>query len=268
MTNDLKKWLNKKESSKEIVTDSLIQKYKACLSADVDVKNLLGLHWCLTQPKETRLNLNIDGHIKKGNFMPPIPLEQRMWAASSISFFEDLSSVNEIERFSEIKKIERKISKNSGELYFVEIEHNYYSEKILLIRETQSLVYKEFSSIKIKKPLIDIENKKILKKVMPDNTMLFRFSAITFNSHRIHYDKDYAIKKENYPDLVVQGPLIATIVMNLIQSNNSAHHLKEFNFINVSPAFVNQNLIICANEKEVLVVNDNNEILMEGKYKF
>ena len=105
MTNDLKKWLNKKESSKEIVTDSLIQKYKACLSADVDVKNLLGLHWCLTQPKETRLNLNIDGHIKKGNFMPPIPLEQRMWAASSISFFEDLSSVNEIERFSEIKKI-------------------------------------------------------------------------------------------------------------------------------------------------------------------
>ena len=151
MTNDFKKWLNKKESSKEIVTDSLIQKYKACLSADVDVKNLLGLHWCLTQPKETRLNLNIDGHIKKGNFMPPIPLEQRMWAASSISFFEDLSSVNEIERFSEIKKIERKISKNSGELYFVEIEHNYYSEKILLIRETQSLVYKEFSSIKIKK---------------------------------------------------------------------------------------------------------------------
>ena len=259
MTNDFKKWLNKKESSKEIVTDSLIQKYKACLSADVDVKNLLGLHWCLTQPKETRLNLNIDGHIKKGNFMPPIPLEQRMWAASSISFFEDLSSVNEIER---------KISKNSGELYFVEIEHNYYSEKILLIRETQSLVYKEFSSIKIKKPLIDIENKKILKKVMPDNTMLFRFSAITFNSHRIHYDKDYAIKKENYPDLVVQGPLIATIVMNLIQSNNSAHHLKEFNFRNVSPAFVNQNLIICANEKEVLVVNDNNEILMEGKYKF
>ena len=97
MTNDLKKWLNKKESSKEIVTDSLIQKYKACLSADVDVKNLLGLHWCITQPKETRLNLNIDGHIKKGNFMPPIPLEQRMWAASSISFFEDLSSVNEIE---------------------------------------------------------------------------------------------------------------------------------------------------------------------------
>ena len=126
----------------------------------------------------------------------------------------------------------------------------------------------ELESHEIAKLLNDLENKKILKKVMPDNTMLFRFSAITFNSHRIHYDKDYAVKKENYPDLVVQGPLIATIVMNLIQSNNSAHHLKEFNFRNVSPAFVNQNLIICAKENEVLVVNDNNEILMEGKYKF
>ena len=114
MTNDLKKWLNKKESSKEIVTDSLIQKYKACFSADVDVKNLLGLHWCLTQPKETRQNLNIDGHIKKGNFMPPIPLEQRMWVASSISFFEELSSINEIaycsqDEFSSIEDFDDEI---------------------------------------------------------------------------------------------------------------------------------------------------------------
>ena len=84
MSNDLEKWLNKKESSKELITDSLIQKFEACLSADVDLSNLLGLHWCLAQPIESNINLSEDGHIKKGNFIPPIPLEQRMWASSSI----------------------------------------------------------------------------------------------------------------------------------------------------------------------------------------
>ena len=90
MSNDLEKWLNKKESSEELITDSLIQKFKACLSADVDLSNLLGLHWCLAQPIESNFNLSEDGHIKKGNFMPPIPLEQRMWASSSIYFYKNL----------------------------------------------------------------------------------------------------------------------------------------------------------------------------------
>ena len=96
MSNDLEKWLNKKESSRELITDSLIQKFEACLSADVDLSNLLGLHWCLAQPIESNFNLSEDGHIKKGNFMPPIPLEQRMWASSSINFYKNLSSLNEI----------------------------------------------------------------------------------------------------------------------------------------------------------------------------
>ena len=108
MSNDLEKWLNKKESSRELITDSLIQKFEACLSADVDLSNLLGLHWCLAQPIESNINLSEDGHIKKGNFMPPIPLEQRMWASSSIKFYKNLSSLNEIKRVSEIKKIETK----------------------------------------------------------------------------------------------------------------------------------------------------------------
>ena len=98
--------------------------------------------------------------------------------------------------------------------------------------------------------------------------MLFRFSAVTFNSHRIHYDKDYATEKESYPNLVVQGPLIACLAMNLIQSNNLKHHLKEFKFKNISPAFVNDPLNIYADAGEVIVSNDKNQILMNGSYKF
>ena len=97
---------------------------------------------------------------------------------------------------------------------------------------------------------------------------LFRFSAITFNSHRIHYDKDYATERESYPNLVVQGPLIACLAMNLIQSNNLKHHLKAFKFKNVFPAFVNESLNIYADLGEVIVSNDKNQILMNGSYKF
>lgn len=268
MSNDLEKWLNKKESSRELITDSLIQKFEACLSADVDLSNLLGLHWCLAQPIESNFNLSEDGHIKKGNFMPPIPLEQRMWASSSINFYKNLSSLNEIKRVSEIKKIETKHSQKSGELYFLEIQHEYYEKEALLIKENQSLVYKNFSSNKYNGPLNTLDDRKLIKRVVPDNRMLFRFSAITFNSHRIHYDKDYATEKESYPNLVVQGPLIASLAMNLIQSNNLKHHLKEFKFKNVSPAFVNESINIYADEGEVIVSNDKNQILMNGNYKF
>ena len=147
MSNDLEKWLNKKESSKELITDSLIQKFEACLSADVDLSNLLGLHWCLAQPIEFNFNLSEDGHIKKGNFMPPIPLEQRMWASSSIYFYKNLSSLNEIKRVSEIKKIETKHSQKSGELYFLEIQHEYYEKEALLIgKKAYQLIF--FGQIK------------------------------------------------------------------------------------------------------------------------
>ena len=89
---------------------------------------------------------------------------------------------------------------------------------------------------------VNFDDKKLIKRVVPDNRMLFRFSAVTFNSHRIHYDKDYATEKESYPNLVVQGPLIACLAMNLIQSNNLKHHLKEFKFKNFkdSQIFVNK----------------------------
>ena len=137
-----------------------------------------------------------------------------------------------------------------------------------MIKENQSLVYKNFSSNKYNGPLNTLDDKKLIKRVVPDNKMLFRFSAITFNSHRIHYDKDYATEKESYPNLVVQGPLIACLAMNLIQSNNLKHHLKEFKFKNVSPAFVNESLNIYADVGEVIVSNDKNQILMNGSYKF
>ena len=261
-------WLNKKESAKDIISENLVSKFIACLSSDFDSSNLLGLHWCLTQPAELNNNLNKDGLIKRGGFFPAIDLPQRMWASSSINFYHKLTINKSIKRSSEIKKIEKKISKKAGELFFIDIEHKYFQNDLLMISEVQTLVYKN-SSIKesnSKESSINLDQEKI--KIVPNTIMLFRFSALSFNSHRIHYDKDYAINEENYKNLVVQGPLIASLVMNFIQSKNINEDLKEFEFRNTLPAYVNEGLNIYIGNNEVNVFNDQDKVLMAGKYKF
>ena len=187
-------WLNKKESAQDIISENLVSKFIACLSIDSNSSNLLGLHWCLTQPAELNNNLDKDGHIKRGDFFPPIDLPQRMWASSSINFYNKLTINKSINRSSVIKKIERKISKKTGELFFLDIEHKYFQNDLLMISEVQTLVYKNPSIKKSnsRESSINLDQEKI--RIIPNNIMLFRFSALSFNSHRIHYDKDYAIK--------------------------------------------------------------------------
>ena len=261
-------WLNKKESAEDIISENLVSKFIACLSSDFNSSNLLGLHWCLTQPAESNYNLNKDGHIKRGDFFPPIDLPQRMWASSCINFYNKLTINKSINRSSEIKKIEKKISKKTGELFFLDIEHKYFQGDLLMISEVQTLVYKN-PSIKesnITESSVNPEKEKI--KIVPNTIMLFRFSALSFNSHRIHYDKDYALDEENYKNLVVQGPLIASLVMNLVQSKNINKDLKKFEFRNTLPAYVDEGLNICIGNNEVNVFNDQNQVLMSGKYKF
>ena len=137
-----------------------------------------------------------------------------------------------------------------------------------MISEIQTLVYKN-PSIKesnSKESIINLDQEKI--KIIPNNIMLFRFSALSFNSHKIHYDKDYAIDEENYKNLVVQGPLIASLVMNFIQTKNINKDLKEFEFRNTLPAYVNEGLNIYIGNNKVNVFNDQDQVLMSGKYKF
>ena len=137
-----------------------------------------------------------------------------------------------------------------------------------MISEVQTLVLKN-PSIKESNSTessVNPENEKI--KIVPNTIMLFRFSALSFNSHRIHYDKDYAINEENYKNLVVQGPLIASLVMNFIQSKNLTKDLKKFEFRNTLPAYVNEGLNVYIGNNEVNVFNDQDQVLMTGKYKF
>ena len=101
-----KEWLNKQETTKELLTDSLASKFENTLSLGIDLPNLLGLHWCVAQPGEPRSNLSKDGHIKRGDFFPPIELPQRMWASSKINFYHKLIFNEVVERNSEIVKIE------------------------------------------------------------------------------------------------------------------------------------------------------------------
>lgn len=261
-------WINKKETASDVISDSLISKFKTSLTAEIDMSYLLGIHWCLTLPVEPIENLSDDGHIKKGKFLPPIDLEQRMWASSEINFHNKLIVNKEIIRVSEIKKIEKKIGKNNNELLFVDIEHNYFQDKVLKIKEIQTLVYKNPLVVKTKEETNSIKPNTEFLTITPSNVMLFRFSALTYNSHRIHFDKSYAKEKENYKDLIVQGPLIASLAMNLIQSRNPNDYLKKFKFRNTSPAYVNEGLNIQLNDNEVTTYNDEGQLLMSGIYEF
>lgn len=212
-------------------------------------------HWLYGLPAATQSELGEDGHPRLGQFLPPIPLPRRMWASSEIEFLAPIEVGETISKRSLIKAIGHEVGR-SGELVFVRLLHELHSAAGLAIRETQDLVYREIPTPGAPKlpaepspddllPLADWE-----RTVSPDPMLLFRFSAVTFNSHRIHYDRDYAVRVEGYPGLVVHGPLIAMLLMDLFLRNHSDHEITRFRFEAQRPLFDLRPFTICGVKRE------------------
>ena len=202
-------------------------------------------HWCAFSPVVPTDNLGADGHPGKGTFLPDIGLERRMWASGKLEFLQNLHVGENLTRSATIEKVDIKDG-SSGKMAFVTVEHEISGEKGLAIREYQSIVYLAMPKIfepPAKRPMP--ENNIFERRYAMPTTRLFRFSAITFNAHRIHFDLPYTKEIEKYPGLVVHGPMQAMIL-----AKSAADHrqksLSKFSFRGVHPCFHFDDLSVCA----------------------
>lgn len=216
----LRQWIGKEETASETIAEVLLARYRATLGqwlAPGDAAHApLGLHWCLALPLADIDKLGPDGHPARGEFLPPVPLPSRMWAGGELRLVGPLPALATVTRRSAIADLTLKQGR-SGPLVLVAVNHEYVVDGETAIFETQNIVYRESTPPKPGPAPADppVPAKGAQAVLTPDPVLLFRYSAITFNGHRIHYDRPYACETEGYPDLVVHGPLQATLLLNL-----------------------------------------------------
>jgi 3-methylfumaryl-CoA hydratase len=196
-----------------------------------------GWHWMFFNAAEPAGVLGPDGHPKRGGFLPPVELPRRMWAGGRLVFHTPLRVGALATRRSEILKVESKSGK-TGSLVFVTVKHRIESDGVLALEEEHDIVYRDEPSPDAPppKPVAPPAGAELSRIVTPDPTLLFRYSALTFNGHRIHYDQPYATKVEGYPGLVFHGPLTATLLMALCEEL-AASPLLRFEFRGAAPLF-------------------------------
>lgn len=259
--NDATTWIGREERRDDRVDPALLARWCATLdrAAPADGSVPQGFHWCLCTPDAPTATLGADGHPRRDggdSFQPPFPeLPRRMWASSAVEFLRPLRAGEAAERRSRVTAMSEKQG-GSGKLVFVEVEHETLGEAGPAVRERQSLVYRavpEPGSPPAPPPLgddaFDPEPWSAHRTLAPSETLLFRYSALTFNSHRIHYDAPYAARVENYRGLVVHGPLTATLLLDLAQREFGDNALKAFAFRGLSPAICGEMLHLVLRSK-------------------
>ena len=237
-------WIGREEERSE----RLLLEVAASMAATLDLERAPragdalppGWQWLFFNPVERRSALGTDGHPRPGGFLPPIVSARRMWAGSRIRYLADLPIEAQATRRSRILKIENKTGKR-GSLWFVTVQHVISCDGAARISEEQDIVYRDSVTATADSPPAVQRHEDVpqwSRTVEPDTTLLFRYSALTFNGHRIHYDRAYAREQEGYPDLVVHGPLTATMLQQLALDRGAGRALARFDFRGVAPLFV------------------------------
>lgn len=206
-------------------------------------------HWLYFWDVKPPQGLGVDGHPAKGGFLPPVPLPRRMWAGGRVSFVKPLLLGQTVTKTSTIIAIKEKTG-STGRLVFVTVRHDLDAGDGVAVSEEQDLVYREPASAMLPAPAAAPAPDALWREeVNPDSVLLFRYSALTMNGHRIHYDRSYAMEEEAYPGLVVHGPLQATLLVLL-----AARHLDApvtgFDFRGQQPAFDGVPLHVCGQATE------------------
>ena len=241
MTTDYIAWVGREESRTERIDARPVQALAATLDlpAAPQAGDALppGWQWLFFNPVVARNGLGSDGHPQRGGFLPPIDLPRRMWAGSRLQYLADVVVDGEATRTSRIVKVENKTGKR-GLLWFVTVEHTTTSQGQTCIVEQQDIVYREATlpgAALAAKPERYGGEAKWGREIVPDTTLLFRYSALTFNGHRIHYDHTYARDEEGYAGLVVHGPLTATLLQQLALEQGGGRKLARFEFRGIAP---------------------------------
>jgi 3-methylfumaryl-CoA hydratase len=260
---NLNDWIGRHELAQDTVTPTPV----AALSATLDLDSARpqeGVmlpplwHWLYFLPLYKQSEIGADGHAKRGGFLPPVPLPRRMWAASQLAFHVPILVGDRLTRTSTIDAIREK-SGRTGRLVFVRVKHEICrnNDQRIALTEFHDIVYRDAprslaAGVTAGEPAAeaaaperaptDADWERIWQ---PDDMLLFRYSALTFNAHRIHYDRRYVTEAEGYPGLVVHGPLIATLLLDLVRRERSDATVIAFEFRAIRPTFDLQSFSVC-----------------------
>ena len=252
----LQTWQGRSETLEDLITPAPLR----ALSATLDREDPLPVagtalpalwHWLFFLPHHRQSEIGPDGHAKRGGFLPPVPLPRRMWAGGRLQWHAPLRVGDVVKRVSTIQSVTHK-SGRTGDLLFVLVKHEVHNAQGLCLTEEHDIVYRPAaqpgdpvpapvaaSSLLAQgemqaqgKPLGELWQ----RDIAPDDVLLFRYSALTFNGHRIHYDRTYVTEVEGYPGLIVHGPLIATLLVDLVRRHTD-RPIQRFEFKALRPTF-------------------------------
>jgi 3-methylfumaryl-CoA hydratase len=244
MSENLTDWIGRSETVRDQVTAAPVRGLNATLdhpAMQVEAGTpLLPLwHWLYFLPQHRQSEIGPDGHAKRGGFLPPVPLPRRMWAGSQFEFRSPVRVGDAVERTSTIADVTTKEGR-TGKLVFVKVRHELRSNGAAdpALVEFHDIVYRDARKPgDIDPPPIAAVTGEWQREIVPDDVLLFRYSALTFNGHRIHYDRQYVTQVEGYPGLIVHGPLIATLLLDLVRRNAPDAQVANFRFKAVRPTF-------------------------------
>ncbi len=259
-------WIGREVRAKDRLDEGLAARWLATFDLPRPHPPIMpqGIHFALCTPEAPSAMLGEDGHpardAKDGDsadsWLPPFAMPRRMWASSRIAFHMPIAIGAVIERRSTVVAISEKQG-SSGPLAFVDVSHETSANGTLAVVETQSIVYREAASgaQDLAPPLLgdtqfDPAGWEAHRTILPDPRLLFRYSALTFNTHRIHYDAPYAEQVERYRGLVVHGPLTASLLLQLAAAELGANRLRSFQFRGLSPAVAGEPLHLALRKSE------------------
>ena len=251
-TQRLQDWVGRQERREDVLHATPVQALAATLdhepSPTPEGMPLPPLwHWLYFLPLHRARDIGPDGHARRGGFLPPVPLPRRMWAGSRFEFLSPLRVGQRVQRSSTIEAVNERQGR-SGALVFVTVRHevSVAGEAGPALREWHDIVYREEPTPGTPAPAGELApapdptRPHWQRGLVPDEVLLFRYSALTFNGHRIHYDRRHVTQTEGYPGLVVHGPLIATLLLDLLRREQPGAQLQTFRFTARHPCFDGQ----------------------------
>jgi 3-methylfumaryl-CoA hydratase len=252
----LQTWVGRSETRSDLVTAAPLTGLAATLDRD-DPPPAEGTavpplwHWLYFLPQAPAREIGDDGHPRRGGFLPPVPLPRRMWAGGRLAFEQPLRVGERVERESTILSVDGKQGR-SGMLVFVTVQHRYRVGGAVALTEEHDIVYRDAPQpgAAPAAPLPAPADVAFERAIVPDPVLLFRYSALTFNGHRIHYDRPYVTEVEGYPGLIVHGPLIATLLLDLLRRERPGATVLRFEFKAVRPVFDIHRFSVCGRPAE------------------
>jgi 3-methylfumaryl-CoA hydratase len=249
----LRQWIGRTSEATDVVSAQLTKGLRATLFQQIGEPNTgdvapYTVHWCLAQPVFPHDQLGPDGHPTRGGFLPPVPLPRRMWAGGEVQFIDPLRVGDLATRVSKISDVTLK-SGSTGQLCFVTVEHTVTTPRGLTLKERQDIVYRDISGAPAAAPArapAPPPSAQHRETHVSDPVLLFRYSALTFNGHRIHYDRDYVTKVEGYPGLIFHGPLQAALLVEFAAKLKGKVPAK-FSYRGVQPLFEGSEFSVNAN---------------------